>query len=69
MIRGELDREAALQAAQQAHRNYAKRQMTWFRKEPGIQWLTIEESESARHTAELVIGQVDRFLTTLEDQG
>ena len=50
-------------------RHFSKRQMTWFRKEPGIQWLTIEESESARHTAELVIGQVDRFLTTLEDQG
>ena len=25
--------------------------MTWFRKELGIQWLTIEESDSARHTA------------------
>ncbi|MFI5247580.1 MAG: tRNA (adenosine(37)-N6)-dimethylallyltransferase MiaA, partial [Nitrospirales bacterium] len=50
-------------------RHFSKRQMTWFRKEPGIQWLTIEESESAQHTAELVIGQVDRFLTTLGDQG
>ena len=50
-------------------RHYSKRQLTWFRKEPGIQWLTIEESESAQHTAELVIGQVDRFLTTLGDQG
>ena len=29
-LRGELTREQALQAAQQAHRNYAKRQMTWF---------------------------------------
>lgn len=38
-LRGELDREQALQAAQQAHRNYAKRQMTWFRREPGVEWL------------------------------
>jgi tRNA dimethylallyltransferase len=38
-IRGELTREQALQAAQQAHRNYAKRQMTWFRREPDVQWL------------------------------
>ena len=50
-------------------RHYSKRQLTWFRKEPGIQWLTIEESESVQHTAALVIGQVDRFLTTLGDQG
>jgi tRNA dimethylallyltransferase len=38
-IRGELILEQAVQAAQQAHRNYAKRQMTWFRREPDVQWL------------------------------
>jgi|SRR5438105_7210818 len=35
----ELDEQQALAAAQQAHRNYAKRQMTWFRREPDVQWL------------------------------
>ena len=39
LLRGELTREQALQAAQQAHRNYAKRQMTWFRREPEVHWL------------------------------
>jgi tRNA dimethylallyltransferase len=38
-LRGEMDRESALAAAQQAHRNYAKRQMTWFRREPDVHWL------------------------------
>ena len=38
-LRGELTREQALEAAQRAHRNYAKRQMTWFRREPDVQWL------------------------------
>jgi tRNA dimethylallyltransferase len=38
-LRGELRRRQALEAAQQAHRNYAKRQMTWFRREPDVQWL------------------------------
>jgi len=38
-LRGELDHDAALRAAQQAHRNYAKRQMTWFRREPDVFWL------------------------------
>jgi tRNA dimethylallyltransferase len=37
-LRGELDRASALKAAQQAHRNYAKRQMTWFRREPDVHW-------------------------------
>ena len=36
---GELDYAQAVQAAQQAHRNYAKRQMTWFRREPDVTWL------------------------------
>jgi tRNA dimethylallyltransferase len=39
LLRGEIDGKTALQAAQQAHRNYAKRQMTWFRREPDVAWL------------------------------
>ncbi len=38
-LRGELSREQALEAAQRAHRNFAKRQMTWFRREPHTHWL------------------------------
>lgn len=38
-LRGELDRASAISAAQQAHRNYAKRQMTWFRREPNVHWM------------------------------
>jgi tRNA dimethylallyltransferase len=38
-LHGEVTREQALHAAQQAHRNYAKRQMTWFRREPEVTWL------------------------------
>ena len=39
LLRGELTRDEAIAAAQQAHRNSAKRQMTWFRREPEVQWL------------------------------
>jgi tRNA dimethylallyltransferase len=39
LLRGEIDREAAVDAVQQAHRNYAKRQMTWFRREPEVTWI------------------------------
>jgi len=37
---GELSLPAAIAAAQQGHRNYAKRQMTWFRREPDVHWFT-----------------------------
>lgn len=39
VLRGELPREQAVAQAQQGHRNYAKRQMTWFRHEPNVHWL------------------------------
>ena len=39
VLRGELTLEAAISAAQQGHRNYAKRQLTWFRREPEMHWL------------------------------
>jgi len=37
-LRGDLTREEAVRLVQQAHRNYAKRQMTWFRREPEVMW-------------------------------
>jgi tRNA dimethylallyltransferase len=39
LLNKEIDRPTAIAAAQQAHRNYAKRQMTWFRREPDVHWL------------------------------
>ena len=39
MLRGEMTRAEAIAAAQQGHRNYAKRQMTWFRRDKQIEWL------------------------------
>jgi len=57
-LRGELTREQALQAAQQAHRNYAKRQMTWFRREPEVHWLRGfgDEDQIQQAAAEWVSG-------------
>jgi tRNA dimethylallyltransferase len=60
-IRGELTLQQALQAAQQAHRNYAKRQMTWFRREPDVQWLRgFGDDESIQAEA---VRQVERSLS------
>jgi tRNA dimethylallyltransferase len=46
-LRGELSLEQAIAAAQQGHRNYAKRQMTWFRREPDVHWIAEFGSEAA----------------------
>jgi tRNA dimethylallyltransferase len=39
VLQNELTREQAITQAQQGHRNYAKRQLTWFRREPDTHWL------------------------------
>ncbi len=39
VLRRELTVSAAISRAQQGHRNYSKRQGTWFRKDPAIHWL------------------------------
>jgi tRNA dimethylallyltransferase len=39
VLSGILTREAAIDAARQGHRNFAKRQLTWFRREPEVIWL------------------------------
>jgi tRNA dimethylallyltransferase len=39
VIRSEQSLPEAVAAAQQGHRNYAKRQLTWFRREPEVHWM------------------------------
>jgi tRNA dimethylallyltransferase len=55
-LRGELSRERAVAATQQGHRNYAKRQMTWFRREPDVTWLAGfgDDPAVAKEAADLV---------------
>ncbi len=38
-LRGERTLESAIEQSKQDVRNYAKRQLTWFRREPGVTWL------------------------------
>ncbi len=38
-LRGERDLASAIEQTKLDVRHYAKRQLTWFRREPGVQWL------------------------------
>ena len=40
VLNGELTVKQAIFYAQRNTRRYAKRQMTWFRQEPGVVWLS-----------------------------
>jgi tRNA dimethylallyltransferase len=56
VLAGSLSIDEAIQAGQQGHRNYAKRQLTWFRREPEVHWIEGfgDEVETVRAAAELV---------------
>ena len=55
-LRGELSLEQAIALAQQGHRNYAKRQLTWFRREPDVDWINGfgDDSEVQRRCLDLI---------------
>ncbi|ADV81110.1 tRNA (adenosine(37)-N6)-dimethylallyltransferase MiaA [Terriglobus saanensis] len=53
-INGTLTHEQAVASAQQGHRNYAKRQLTWFRAEPDIHWIEDFGAPSLKRAAEII---------------
>ena len=57
VLDGSMSMEDAIKAAQQGHRNFAKRQMTWFRREPEVQWIEGfgDEAATVREAAELIM--------------
>lgn len=61
MLRGELNAQEALFYAQRNTRNYAKRQMTWFRKGPEMEWL--EGFGNEPRVQEAALARVRKFLT------
>jgi tRNA dimethylallyltransferase len=60
VLAGTLSEAAAIEAAQQGHRNYAKRQLTWFRREPEVHWIEAfgDEAETLQTAAELIRKQL-----------
>jgi len=56
VLAGTLNLEDGIAAAQQGHRNYAKRQLTWFRREPEVIWLADfgDQPETLRAATEAV---------------
>lgn len=56
VLEGRATEQEAIAAAQQGHRNYAKRQLTWFRREPDAHWIEAfgDQPESVAEAVRLV---------------
>ena len=51
VVRGELSPEAALRLMQRDTARYAKRQGTWFAREPDIEWLDVTDEDDVTRIA------------------
>ena len=65
-LAGECDYAETVRRFKRDTRHFAKRQMTWFRKEPGIQWVLVEDNEPLESIAGRVVALINQFLATLE---
>ncbi len=65
-LAGDYDYDEAVRLLKRDTRHFAKRQLTWFRKELGIRWMTIEDGEPAVQTAARVVSEARQFLAQLE---
>jgi tRNA dimethylallyltransferase len=65
-LAGDYDYDEAVRRLKRDTRHFAKRQMTWFRKEPGMLWLSIEDMETPAQTADRILVEARRFLAQLK---
>jgi len=61
-VRGEIGLDQAVEETIRATRRYAKRQVTWFRREPDVVWFTADDPDSTDATT-------SRVLDFLKNQG
>ncbi|MBI3802223.1 MAG: tRNA (adenosine(37)-N6)-dimethylallyltransferase MiaA [Nitrospirae bacterium] len=54
-LQGERTLEASVEILERETRRYAKRQMTWFRADPQIEWLDLRPDEPPEETAERIL--------------
>ena len=59
-LTGEVSLKDMLAMWQQRVRNYARRQLTWFRQTPNIQWVDISADEHPWETAQRLLDVVQR---------
>lgn len=66
-LRGEIDREAAVARAQQATRNYAKRQLTWFRNQlaaaPRVDPAALSDRIATMKFCDSMTAQIDKKIS------
>ncbi|WP_447602013.1 tRNA (adenosine(37)-N6)-dimethylallyltransferase MiaA [Nitrospira sp. Nam80] len=67
-LAGDYDRAEAVRRLKRDTRHFAKRQLTWFRREPAIVWVAVHDEERPETVAEKLGALIESFLTELADR-
>ncbi len=64
-FKGKYDLEEAKRLIKRNSRRYAKRQLTWFRRDKRIIWINVKEDEKPLQIAKRIVGTVLRDSSVL----
>jgi tRNA dimethylallyltransferase len=56
---GKITLEEAIELIKKGSRNYAKRQLTWFRKDPRVKWINKDEFDSDNEVVDYIVSRTD----------
>ena len=62
-LEGEYSFAEAVRRLKRDTRHFAKRQMTWFRKEPGLAWVEVRPDESVRSVSQRILMLIEGFVS------
>ncbi len=65
-LEGEYSFAEAVRRLKRDTRHFAKRQMTWFRKEPGLAWVEVHPDEPVSSVAQRILSLIEGFARKLQ---
>lgn len=68
-LAGEYDQAEACRLLKRDTRHFAKRQLTWFRKEPGLRWWSLDAQDSPDLVAGRLFETIQAFVGELHNRG
>lgn len=60
-LNGETSLETCREKVKQATRHFAKRQWTWFRRDPRVEWVEVRPEDSIEKIAEILYNKIERI--------
>lgn len=67
-LTGEYDQAEAIRLVKRDTRHFAKRQLTWFRKEPELRWWSLDAQDGPEVVAERLFETIQTFVQDMDNR-